>query len=216
MTGAVNSRKVWEQKAKRRQKNEAVIAAFARSKVEFLKTRIPDLASMHTLEVGCGDGYISRHLESQTNLWGVDYSAAMLATNPLSQKALASVFALPFADASFDLIVESNMFHHLEDPVKALVEMKRVSKKYVFLSEPNAQSLPVYISHRIDPTERLCLQYNRAFLESLCNKAGLEIIESRNAGWITPNKVPEFLVKPLALMERFVPGGFFSLVLAGL
>ena len=214
MTTETNSRNTWEQKAKTRQKNETVLAAFARTKIEFLRTHLPDLQSAQTLEVGCGDGYLSRYLNSHTELLGVDSSAAMLAGNPHTKKALASVFALPFNDATFDLVLESNMFHHLESPAKALEEMKRVSKKYICLIEPNAQSLPVYITHRIDPTEHLCLRYNRKYLESLCSKSGLRIIDSVNAGWITPNKVPGFLVRPLALMERFIPGGFFSMVLA--
>ena len=48
-----------------------------------------------------------------------------------------TIYALPYKDNSFDLIICSEVLEHLEHPDKALEELQRVSKKYVALSVPN-------------------------------------------------------------------------------
>jgi SAM-dependent methyltransferase len=208
------SKNLWDKKAKVRRPNPRVIAAFARPKIRFLADQIPSLQSLKTLEVGCGDGYISKHLMGRTHLLGVDLSASMLARNPLAQKAIASAYDLPFADDQFDIAIESNMLHHLDDPEKAIKELMRVSRRYVFLSEPNPHSPPIYLTHLLDPDERRCLSFGLAFLETLCEHAGLEIVRGENAGRVAPNRTPEFLLGFLKGLETVLPGGFFSMVLA--
>ena len=43
---------------------------------------------------------------------------------------------LPYEDDSFDLIFSCHAFEHCENPLKALREMKRVSKKWVIIITP--------------------------------------------------------------------------------
>jgi ubiquinone/menaquinone biosynthesis C-methylase UbiE len=47
------------------------------------------------------------------------------------------VYKLSFENASFDLVCAFGVFHHLQDPVAALEEMKRVSKHAIFISDTN-------------------------------------------------------------------------------
>lgn len=67
----------------------------------------------------------------------------MLRINPNAQKTEASVVRLPFQDNSFDLATCSMLVHHLtiEEQQIAIKEMQRVSRKYVFFSEPNRNNL---------------------------------------------------------------------------
>jgi ubiquinone/menaquinone biosynthesis C-methylase UbiE len=49
----------------------------------------------------------------------------------------ASGQSLPFADASFDVVCEFAVLHHVPDPGAVVREMLRVAKKAVFLSDSN-------------------------------------------------------------------------------
>ncbi len=207
------SKKEWDEKAQTRRPNPRVIAAFAATKIKFLKQNIDDLENLNTLEVGCGDGFVSRYLMRRTNLVGVDLSAGMLKHNPLPAKALASVYDLPFADNSFDLVFESNMLHHLANPRRAVAEMMRVSKNYLFLSEPNKNSPPVYLSHLADPGERGCPMYDRRDLERFLQDAGLALVAGVSYGRVPPKRTPPFLVGALSWLEDRIPGGFFAMAI---
>jgi ubiquinone/menaquinone biosynthesis C-methylase UbiE len=47
------------------------------------------------------------------------------------------IYNLNFEDSSFDLVCAFGVFHHLQDPVAALEEMKRVGKHAIFISDTN-------------------------------------------------------------------------------
>ena len=213
MNENTKSKKYWDEKSSHRIPNEKVIKAFAQAKISILKRNIPHLKQLSTLEVGCGDGYISRYLKNETNLTGADISMGMLKKNPLENKFIGSAYQLPFKDNSFDLVFESNMLHHLDYPIQAVEEMKRVSRAYMFLSEPNANSPAIYFSHRFNPDERQCCKYNLNFLEKLFNDTRIEIIEKKNGGRVPPNKTFPFMLPYLHFFENVLPGGFFSMIL---
>jgi len=89
------------------------------------------------IDVACGPGTVvaafSPHVERAT---GLDATPAMLAeANAFATaKALANVdwqpgsaYELPYAAATFDIVVSRFAFHHLEDPRAAFTEMVRVT-----------------------------------------------------------------------------------------
>ncbi len=92
------------------------------------------------LDVGCGPGTITADLAlavAPGRVVGVDRSrdvlvkAAELAVARDASNAVfeeADVYALPYADASFDVVHAHQVLHHLEDPVAALREMRRVTR----------------------------------------------------------------------------------------
>lgn len=45
--------------------------------------------------------------------------------------------SLEFKNGEFDLVCAFGVFHHLPNPKRALLEMKRVSSKYLFISDSN-------------------------------------------------------------------------------
>jgi ubiquinone/menaquinone biosynthesis C-methylase UbiE len=127
------------------------------------------------LEVGCGTGEIAMRAKARTgatgSVAGIDPSAEMIAV--ARQKAaranldidyrVASVEALPFADATFDVVLSSLMMHHLPKDLKprALAEIRRVLKPggrllIVDLTEPTsrlARLQPVWLIHRQLPSD---------------------------------------------------------------
>jgi SAM-dependent methyltransferase len=83
------------------------------------------------LDVGCGEGRISRELTaSGFQVTAVDpvntLVGAAVECNSAGNYAVASASALPFVDAEFDLIVAYNVLMDVEDIAAALKEFRRV------------------------------------------------------------------------------------------
>jgi ubiquinone/menaquinone biosynthesis C-methylase UbiE len=91
---------------------------------------IPRGPSLRVLEAGCGTGLVMDRVRwrGTTDLFGIDLSAGMLAVarQHRSRVAQASVTALPFRDASFDVAYSFKVLAHVPDIGMALQEMARV------------------------------------------------------------------------------------------
>ena len=95
-------------------------------------------AGERVLDVGCGTGVLTRlaarAVGSAGHVIGIDPGPAMLAVarrNAAASRAefrLAAIESLPFANASFDIVLSSCMLHHLPPEVKSegLCEVYRV------------------------------------------------------------------------------------------
>lgn len=96
------------------------------------------------LDVGCGEGFTLKKLEDAgigKELEGVDFldTAIHLGRKQFPQFTFkqGNIYALPYKDNSFDLLICSEVLEHLEHPDEALKELFRVTKKYVLFSVPN-------------------------------------------------------------------------------
>lgn len=106
--------------------------------LSFLRDWAPIAATSTVLDIGCGTGEFERLLllkQPTQPIVGIDLAENMLSLarqkcrgypHVSFQKASAS--ALPFADRSFDVVVSASAFHYFDDPIAALLEMKRVLK----------------------------------------------------------------------------------------
>jgi 2-polyprenyl-3-methyl-5-hydroxy-6-metoxy-1,4-benzoquinol methylase len=115
--------------------------------VEGFMREVVDLArrtaARRVLEVGAGEGEVSRRLgEALRPEWFVasDVAASCAArlgkTAPGMRCALLSAEALPFRDESFDMVVACEVLEHLDDPAAALRELRRVSRDWILASVP--------------------------------------------------------------------------------
>lgn len=104
--------------------------------VEFIPEGVRTIA-----DIGCGNGVITNILGQQFEVTAVDRSAAALEFVE-KKKIQASADNIPLPGNSFDLVFSSEMLEHLEDEVlKGTVsEMKRLSKKYIFITVPNEEN----------------------------------------------------------------------------
>ena len=97
-----------------------------------LEAHLPrSAAGLRALDVGCGTGHHLRALsERGFEVAGVDGSQEMLdaarVENPAADLRMADVAALPFDDASFDLILCVEVLRYLDDPRRCIAEILRV------------------------------------------------------------------------------------------
>jgi ubiquinone/menaquinone biosynthesis C-methylase UbiE len=103
-----------------------------------------ELKPTSVLDAGCGEGFTLSRLEANhigKKLEGVDFftTAIKIGTklHPKITLKEGNIYKLPYKNNQFDLVLCTEVLEHLEDPDKALKELKRVTKKYVILSVPN-------------------------------------------------------------------------------
>jgi SAM-dependent methyltransferase/uncharacterized protein YbaR (Trm112 family) len=105
----------------------------------FLREIGPALASdvRSFLEVGCGLGITTylAHKNSGADAVGLDLSLAVwkasrhFRTNPFLHFVEASVFAMPFAEESFDLVYSRGVLHHTVSTEKAFESAARLPRR---------------------------------------------------------------------------------------
>jgi len=142
---------------------------FARRPASTLAWLEPLDAGMVVLDVACGAAHASEVAAPHVRqVVGVDLTSALLAigADRLSAAGIDNVLlqeghaaALPFVDASFDLVFCRTALHHFPDPERCIVEMARVCRPggRVVLSDMIAPSADVRVAfdelHRqIDPS----------------------------------------------------------------
>ena len=78
------------------------------------------------LDLGCGTGFITEHLN---NIIGVDSSVEMLKLCPDNLKIVcADISKLPFKNGIFDLVYSLTTLQDVDDVNAAILEIKRVIK----------------------------------------------------------------------------------------
>jgi SAM-dependent methyltransferase len=188
------------------------VTAFVQPKIDFVFNHIKDVGLI--LDVGCGNGYFTYYLEKVGPTIGLDYAATMLSQNPVEALVQGSAFELPFADDSFDLVLCSNLLHHLLHPLKVISEMKRTSKKYVVLHEPNRNNPAMLALALFKAEERGGLRFTSSYLGSLAHQAGLYVIACQTLGFVTPNRMPKAIAKILARFNKPSPFAAYSILVA--
>ena len=91
------------------------------------------LPPARTLDVACGTGYLTQHL--QGSITGLDQSPSMIeiasARIPEADFIAADALPLPVPDASFDRVFTGHFYGHLEAPAQFLAEARRVAPELV-------------------------------------------------------------------------------------
>lgn len=127
--------------------------------------KVGDLRGRMALDLGCGSGWLSQELARRgAVVCGLDLSRELLTLaserleDPWRQRVCwieADAHCLPFADATFDLIVGSGILHHLEIK-RAYAEVARVlrsSGRAIFI-EPLDRHPAVRVFRRLTPGAR--------------------------------------------------------------
>jgi SAM-dependent methyltransferase len=158
-------------------------------------------ADMIVLDVACGAGHAAEQAAAHVRqVVGIDITPALLRAgaermtaagldNVLLQEGDAT--ALPFLDASFDLVVCRSSLHHFPDPRRAVAEMARVCRPAgrVVVSDmiaPSAEARDAFDElHRyIDPS------HVRALVESEVAELVLDVVGPLSYGDTTSIALP--------------------------
>ena len=116
---------------------------------DFMYRRIPKVVKgKKVLEAATGPGLLALHIAPFTeHIIATDYSDGMIREAKKAARGseaeekltfeVADAAALPYEDASFDVVIISNALHVMDHPEQALAEAKRVTGEKGVLIAPN-------------------------------------------------------------------------------
>ena len=104
------------------------------------------LEGARILDVGCGIGtYVRRFRDLSPHTYGIDVSLDRLRESGLPGMVVAKGERLPFADASFDVLVFNEVIEHVEDDRRTIEDALRVLR--------DGGSIVIYAPNRLYPFE---------------------------------------------------------------
>ena len=111
----------------------------------FLISIIDHLGAQSVLDVGAGTGRVCAALQAsrpQVKIIGIEPVAELREVGhgkgiPQASLINGDAHQLPFNDNSFDFVCAFGVMHHLSDPKKAALEMMRVARRAIFISDHN-------------------------------------------------------------------------------
>jgi SAM-dependent methyltransferase len=134
--------------------------------LQTLQSELPDWREKEILDAGCGTGAMLKQLGNPTKNVGVDLAPEAVSfcrQRGLNNVQQADICALPFANASFDVVVCSSVLYHrwVKDPAVAIRELHRVLRPggLLLLNVPalrflhSAHDEAVMTAHRFSKSE---------------------------------------------------------------
>ncbi len=203
----MEDKKFWDNYAKKRPgPNDKIVKAFIKDKLNIIKKIIPDFDNYSILDVGCGNGRFLFHFKSKRK-FGIDYAEKMIneAKKYLDDSILkvADGYNLPFVNESFEIVFGGCYLHNLSNDIKALQEIKRVSKKYVVLVEPNPLNPLMALFNLFSGEENIknVFKFNKKYYRKIFKANGFNV-KCFTRGMITPNRTPKLLLPLLKILEK--------------
>jgi SAM-dependent methyltransferase len=166
---------------------------------------LPRERTMSSLDVGCGYGGMLRELERYGPAHGVDIfpeAVDYCRRHGIERVRLASAYALPAPDESFDILTFFDCIEHLDDDLAALRESHRVLRAGGHL----VVTVPAY-NFLYANNDRVAHHKRRYTVRELRSKLEAADFELRKATYVNTLLFPVIL--PLVLLkklkERFLP-----------
>ena len=198
----------------RRAPDHPVVRQYVLPKIKLIQEHVPLEKNTRLLDVGCGNGFFSHYFSQFYDTIGVDFSSKMLGRNPISQKFLMEANRLAFQDFAFDVVFCHALLHHVEDLDRVLQEMRRVSRKYVVVMEPNRNNPLMWLFSALVPEERKALDFSLEYLRKKLEGNRMKIIAAISQGMTVPNKTPAVLLPLIRLFDFVQPWGMTNILIA--
>jgi len=119
------------------------------------------------LDIGCAEGYMTSAIPSTVTAVDAFPPEEFIADNATFLQA--TVYDLPFDDASFSTVCAFEMLEHLRNPLKALREMRRVCSERLYVTVPSYGAMRHTVGHHKDFRD----------IRSFVTKAGFTVVEYR-------------------------------------
>ncbi|HEY8515169.1 MAG TPA: class I SAM-dependent methyltransferase [Candidatus Binatia bacterium] len=195
----------WETGGRYRPSDHPVVELFARQRVEYLEARgaLDGVASL--LDVGAGSGFSSAYYPERIRVVACDYASGMLTGNPVRDRVRCSATQLPFDDGGFDVVTCWELLHHLDDPVAALREMWRVTRRRLVVFEPNRINPGHIVLGLTREEERRSLLFSPGHLRRLVHAATGRRARPQRCGLLFPNVTPLPIARLLTRLPYRVP-----------
>jgi 2-polyprenyl-3-methyl-5-hydroxy-6-metoxy-1,4-benzoquinol methylase len=165
-----------------------------------------DLAGRTLLDAGCGTGLFSaRAVQRGASVTSIDVGDRLLARVAAkceSTRVVGRLEALPFADASFDVVLSTEVVEHLPRPIDGIRELVRVLRpggRLVVTTPNRAWHAAVRVANalRLRPYEGLEHWVGFAQLRDWTDALGIDVIEHRGF-----NGLPTLHPRTHALNDR--------------
>ncbi|MBF0363751.1 MAG: class I SAM-dependent methyltransferase [Oligoflexia bacterium] len=190
-------RDYWQNDGCYRNYAHPVVEKFALQRLSYLAKLFPFEKIKSALDVGCGNGFSTYYMKKYVQeVWGLDSSSAMLSHHPLRGEGMlliADARSIPFNDKTFDLVYGWEALHHISNPREVLLEMIRVSKRYLLIIEPNPVNIAQFLFAIVDREHRWVFRYRLSKMRLMLRNCNLKILAVKSGGWIFPNKTPLWL-----------------------
>lgn len=111
---------------------------YRRSIVDGIVAALADRGPLErALDFGAGDGFFAAHLPQLTGIQQVTPVDVVERTSSWVKPLLYDGQTLPFTDRSFDLAYAVDVLHHCPDPIAALAEMTRCTRRFLLVKDHN-------------------------------------------------------------------------------
>lgn len=205
----------WERNAlkHRRSPTHPVIREYVKPKIKEICKVIDIHPKTSLLDVGAGNGFFSYYFDQICHTVAVDYSNRMNEMNPIKRKWVMDANNLKFFDNQFDIVFCHALLHHVEDLDNVIKEMKRVSRKYVIIIEPNASNPLMYLFSYLVKEENKAMDFTLEYLKKKARKNGLNVLYAFSYGLIVPNKTPNLLLPLFTMFNSKLPFGMVNILI---
>lgn len=211
-----NQQAHWDKRTYYRDARDPAAEAFSVPKIDWFCTELGIETGASVLDVGAGTGMFTYWWSQRTPaVTGLELSENMIERSAVPDLLqVGDAYELPFPDDSFDVVFAASLLHHLERPVDALKEMRRVARRGVAICEPNRNHPPMAAFGVVSSVCRGLLHYSRQTLRGLAEDAGLDVRSVRLHGYIYENRSPKASVPLAQKLEAVLPGGAYILLAA--
>ena len=167
---------------------------------QVMRERRPEMAPARVLDIGCGAGFLTNALAREGHdVSGLDASPASLAVAATHDPTRSvryvegDALALPFADASFDVVCAMDFLEHVEEPARVVAEAARVLAPgglfffHTFDRNPLAwlvviKAVEIFVRNVPADMHVLRLFVKPRELRAMAAAVGLEVAEVRGSG----------------------------------
>ncbi len=99
-------------------------------------------------DIGAGPGIVNRYIPHSIQVLAIDLDEDILKKNTCDT-LIGDILDIPLENKSVDMAIACDVLEHIEPELleRAVSEMKRISKKYVYLQTPNKEILRYSVAH---------------------------------------------------------------------